>query len=150
MIDDFFTTLFTVSRLVWKTDTFNNRYSEQGIVTTFYGQIQQASAELVQSLALSLTKSYLIWCPLNTNAIEGDTLMTTTQVFSVKAVMDYAIGDNKHKQLVVQLTTEKVPVIVVKDISGIASIEPDGTKQTITGMANIAHSNQDGGGGGLE
>lgn len=103
MIEEFFTTLFTITRPIWKIDNLNNSYSEEEVITTFSGHIQQASAELAQNLALSFSKTYSVWCPVSTNILEGDTITTTTQIFSVRAIIDNAIGDNKHKQLVVQL-----------------------------------------------
>ena len=74
MIEKFFTTSFTVKRASWKTDGESNQYSELEAVSSFVGHLQQASAELVQSLGLNLTKTFTIWAGLATDVIEGDSI----------------------------------------------------------------------------
>ncbi|MFA6158894.1 MAG: hypothetical protein WC763_04730 [Candidatus Paceibacterota bacterium] len=103
MISDFYKTLFVVKRSVWTTDGSDNPYSEEQEVGQFMGHIQQAAPELVQSLGLSLTKSFSIWCPVDTDVREGDSLTSVQGVYSVRAVQQNAVGSNKHLQLVVML-----------------------------------------------
>lgn len=103
MINDFYKTKFTIHRAVWKKDSEGNEYSEETSLSEFHGHLQQASADLIQSLAMSFTKTFSVWCPLETDIKEGDTLYTDSETYSVKAIMIYDIGANSHLQVVVQL-----------------------------------------------
>jgi len=102
MITDFYTTEFTNLRAVWTTDIEQNPYSEQEVVGQFNGHIQQASPEYAESLGLAFYKAYAIWCPLNTDIIEGDTLESDIGTFAVRAIMVYMVGTNKHLELVAE------------------------------------------------
>lgn len=103
MITDFFTTLFIIYRSEWMTDINGNAYSAEFNVGDFHGHIQQADASLVASLGLNLTNTYSIWCPVNTDIRNGDTIESADGQYSVKAIQLMAIGDNKHIQAIVQL-----------------------------------------------
>jgi hypothetical protein len=103
MIENFYTTYFTINRATWDIDTDNNPFSTETEVGTMYGHIQQAEAGLVQSLGLNFSNAYSIWCPVDTQVRAGDTLNSVAGLFSVKAVQKYNVGGNKHLQLVAQL-----------------------------------------------
>lgn len=102
MIGDFFKTLYVVKRASWLTDEENNPYSGLGEVGQFMGHIQQAQAELIQGLGMSLTTAYAIWCPIDTSVLSGDILESVDGQYSVKAIQRYGVGNNQHLQLVVQ------------------------------------------------
>lgn len=106
MIEDFFTTLFTVNRSAWTTDGEGNPYSTESEGETFYGHIQQANAELVQHLGLSLTKAFSVWCARDTDVKAGDTIATNGTTYSVRAVQDNATGDSEHFELIVESDDE--------------------------------------------
>jgi hypothetical protein len=108
MIADFFTTSFSIKRAVWLTDGDGNKYSEEQIVETFSGHIQQATIELAQGLGISFTKAFTIWCPINTDVKEGDVLYTSAAAYSVRAKRENNIGDNRHIELTVEL--DETPV----------------------------------------
>ena len=101
MINKRFTTKFTNSRMVW-----SGEYSEIDEANEFYGHIQQMTAELTESLGLTFTKAYTIWCPLNTDVAVGDRLVSGDNEYedeyNVKAIKDLLVGSNKHKQLFVE------------------------------------------------
>lgn len=97
MINKRFTTKFANNRMVW-----DGEYSEIDEANEFYGHIQQMSAELSQSLALTFTKAYTIWCPLNTDVEQGDVITNSGNSYNVKAIKDLLVGSNKHKQLFVE------------------------------------------------
>jgi hypothetical protein len=103
MIQDFFTTEFAVKRMTWLTDDEDNKYSSDTLIGTFLGHIQQANINLVQSLGLTFTKTYSVWCPVDTNVREGDKLETETETYSVRAVQKNNIGCNKHLELIIEL-----------------------------------------------
>lgn len=103
MINDFYQTLFVIKRNAWTEDEDGNAFSGLAEVAQFMGHIQQASADLVESLGLTFTKSFSIWCPVDTNLEEGDILETVQGNYSVKAIKKFDIGSNKHIQAVVQL-----------------------------------------------
>ena len=102
MINEFFTTLYVIKRASWLTDEENNPYSGLVEVDQFMGHIQQAQAELIQSLALSLTTAFTIWCPVDTLVLAGDILESVDGQYSVKAIQKNNVGSNKHLQLIVQ------------------------------------------------
>jgi hypothetical protein len=103
VITDFFTTAFTAYRLQWTPDGSGNLQSTEQLVTTFNGHIQQASAELIEHLGLSFTKSFTVWCLPTVNVKPGDTITDGTRSFSVRAVMANVIGAHAHFELVVEL-----------------------------------------------
>lgn len=103
MINEWFNKLFVIKRNTWLTDEYNNQYSEETEVGQFMGQLQQASAELVQNFALTFTTAYSIWCPLNTDVRVGDVLYSVVGNFSVKAVQKFENGINRHTEIVAQL-----------------------------------------------
>jgi len=105
-ITDFFTTLFVIKRASWATDEDDNPYSEEVEVGQFMGHIQQASADLVQNLGMTLTSAFSVWCPLDSGIKAGDTLSSVGGVYSVKAIQKYEIGGNKHIEAVVRLDSE--------------------------------------------
>lgn len=75
MIKKFFKTYFEVRRPSWTTDDESNQYSQMHTISQFYGHKQQASAELVQSLGLNFSKTFSVWCPLDTDVKEGDAVV---------------------------------------------------------------------------
>ncbi len=103
MISDFFTKTFTVKRASWLTDEYDNQYSEEVEVGSFLGHLQQANAQLAQTLGLNFTKTFTIWCPSDTDIREGDTVTSELISYSVRAIQVNNIGDNKHIELTVEL-----------------------------------------------
>lgn len=102
-INDFFTTNFTIRRLIWDTDNQGNRFSGEQEVGQFMGHIQQADALLAQNLGFSLTKTFSVWCSCDTDVIEGDKLATDDAHYTVRAKIDNKfVGDNKHIELIVE------------------------------------------------
>lgn len=74
-IASWFNRTFAVRRSVWGVDGDLNPNSEEQEVSTLQGHLQQAQAELVQDLNLSMTKAFTIWCPPDSNVILGDRLI---------------------------------------------------------------------------
>jgi hypothetical protein len=103
MINDYFDKLFVIKRNSWLEDNEGNSYSILAEISQFMGHLQQADARLLQSLGLTLTNSYSIWCPFDTGILAGDILMSSYGNFSVKAIQKFDIGNNKHIQIVAQL-----------------------------------------------
>lgn len=97
MINRFFTTLFTNKRMVWYEEA-----GEEQTSITFYGHIQQASPDLAQSLGMTYTKTFIIWCPLATNVSVGDNLVNGSYTYSVKSIIERSVGTNTHLELVVE------------------------------------------------
>ena len=96
MLSKRFDTTFTNSRMVWYEES-----AELIELISFKGHIQQLNAELSQSLGLTFTKGYSIWCPLETNVEQGDELVSGSNTYTVKAIKKFNIGVNKHTQLFV-------------------------------------------------
>ena len=97
MINKKFKTYFTNSRMVW--------YEEEAELDTtvgFYGHIQQISPEVATSLGISYTKGFQIWCPVNTDVIEGDELKNENDTYNVKGIKTLNLGLNKHKKVFVE------------------------------------------------
>lgn len=105
MINDFFTTTFTISKMTWSGES-----SEMSTTGTFLGYIQQASPALAEQLGLNFTKTFTIWCPVDTQVKENDSLDDGTASYSVKAINKRDYGENKHLELVVEKDQEYVSV----------------------------------------
>lgn len=111
-IEKHFTILFTVKRQTWTIETEGDvdiDKSEETIIGTFKGFVQQASAQYVQSLGLTFTKAYVIWCALGTNVNDGDVLESDTQTFTVRGKQENKDGRNPHIELIVELSGDEEP-----------------------------------------
>ncbi len=112
-VERFFTTTFTVVRDVW-TGSGATKKSTQSNVGTFLGHIQQADAELTESLGLSFTEAYRIWASRDADVEEGDTLQAGNNTYSVKAInkRTYAAGreQNQHLEIMVELNKDYASV----------------------------------------
>jgi len=97
MISKRYNTTFTNERMVWYDEA-----SELEEETAFTGHLQQAGAELSESLGLTFTKAYVVWCSLNTDVEVGDQIGAIGKTFIVRAIKDLLVGNNKHKQLYVE------------------------------------------------
>jgi hypothetical protein len=105
MISRVFDTAFTISRREWTTETIDGKSvssAEDAVVGTFLGHRQPAAADYVQSLGLQISKPHMIWCPLMTEIIEGDTLTSDGGTDKVRFVQSYGIGVNSHKEIIVE------------------------------------------------
>lgn len=110
MIADKFTTEFTVLRDEWTTETVDEveiDKSEEVAVGSFYGYRQQASAQYMQSLGLTITKPHIIWCPVDTDVNEGDVLESDFGTDTVRAKQVNRDGNNAHIELIVENTAEE-------------------------------------------
>lgn len=101
MIERFYTTNFSVRRMVWSGDSS----SEQSI-ESFMGHIQQAAAELSESMGLSFSKAFTIWCPVDTDIEDGDAVTDGEWLYTVKAVRENKVGINQHLEVVVERREE--------------------------------------------
>jgi len=102
MIDRFYTETVTVGRQTKKTDDDGNKYSEFEEVGTITGHLQQARAELAESLGMDLTKSFSLWCAVGADVEAGDTLTIDSVEYSVRAVQENNVGGNKHLELIIE------------------------------------------------
>ncbi len=111
MIYDLFTTQFTVKRDVWTQEEIGEETidkSQETEIETFMGYRQQASAEDVQSLGLTMTKPHKVWCSVGADVEEGDVLVSSYGVDTVKAKQVNRDGENAHIELMVEHTKESV------------------------------------------
>lgn len=97
MIERLYTTSFEVSRPVWTGDS-----AEMTLTATLAGHMQQARPELAQQLGYAMTKTFIIWCPVDTDVQEGDSITDGTNIYSVRAVQINSHGQNSHKELTVE------------------------------------------------
>jgi len=102
MIENFYTKTITVKRQEQKTDGDGNKYSEFATVGTIIGHLQQARAELAESLAMDLTKTFLVWCDVGADVLAGDTLTIDSSDYSVRAVQENSVGYNQHLELIIE------------------------------------------------
>lgn len=98
MIEHTFNKSFDVYRVTYGDD---NKSSES-TVATFKGHLQQTSQELTEQLDLSFTQSFTLWCPVDANITEGDTVKDGTYSYSVKDVRVLDYGQNTHKRVILQ------------------------------------------------
>lgn len=106
MIAEKFTTTFSIRRKQWVDMEIGEKTVKQTMETevgTFKGYIQQASGEYVQFLNLSITKGYIVWCPLGTSVSEGDVIYKGDLAYTVRNKQVNNDGCNGHIQLGVEL-----------------------------------------------
>lgn len=96
-IEKWFNTTFSISRMTWSGES--SAEIAQGKIT---GHIQPISAELVQTLGLTFNKAFTIWCAVDADVEEGDTIEDASYSYSVKAVNVRNYGGNQHKTLIVE------------------------------------------------
>lgn len=114
MLSDKFTTTFTVKRQQWTTEVVGPKtidIAAEGSVGTFLGYRQQATAAYVLSLGLQMSKPHSIWCPVDANVTEGDTLLSTFGVDHVRAVQINRDGVNAHMELLVECVGEDLEAV---------------------------------------
>jgi len=97
MISKFYTKEFSNSRMVWYNET-----AQRDDTITFKGHLQQITADRAEHLGLNFSKSYVIWCPLDTDVKEGDLLSNNGDNYKVKAIKDLDVGLNRHKEVYVE------------------------------------------------
>ena len=106
MISDYYNKTFTIYRMVW-TDSKSSLSS----VGTFVGHKQRAGAEIVNTMGISFTKSYTIWCPVDTDVKEQDTIKDGSgKYYSVKALSEKDYGDSQHLQLIAEQDLDYVSI----------------------------------------
>lgn len=98
MIQDFFNTTFQVTRQSWSGDS-----SALISKSSFNGHIQQGTDEnLTESVGLSFTKAFTIWCVVGTDVEEGDRLTSGDDEYDVKFKINRNMGNNAHLRLLVE------------------------------------------------
>lgn len=105
MIERKFTTEFTIKRMGWTTETIGDKTIDKtGEVTigTFNGYRQQSSSDYVQSLGLQVSKPHIIWCPVDTQVVEGDLVESANGMDRVRAIQINRDGQNTHRELIVE------------------------------------------------
>jgi len=98
MIERFYDKTFTNKRLVWYEET-----SELQDYSTFKGHLQQLSPEEANTLDIVWTKSFKIWCGIDTDIEVGDEIGYLGKNYIVRAIMYLDTGNNKHKELYIEL-----------------------------------------------
>ena len=66
--------------------TWSGDSSAQVAKQLFLGHRQQANSDVVENLGLAFTKTFAIWCAVNTDIQEGDTISDGLDTYSVKAI----------------------------------------------------------------
>lgn len=105
MIADFYKTTFNVIRQQWTTETQDGEeinYSAEQVVSSFLGYVQQASAQLAVSIGLEVTKAFTLWCPPNTDILDGDIIDGCGKRYTVKGVQINGDGKNRHKEVMIE------------------------------------------------
>lgn len=100
MLKDKFKTYYRNKRMVWY-----DEFAEQDDELGFYGYQQQMVADVAQSLGLSYTQAFTIWCAVDDDVLEGDEIENedTLETFYVKAIKHLLDSkNNSHKQLFVE------------------------------------------------
>jgi len=100
MIAHLYTLTATVIRKVAGQDYDGNYEQVESEVCGFPCYRQQATAQLIQDMGLTLSKAYAIWCDPNTPVYEGDTLQIGSDLYAVRAIQKNGDGRNAHLELV--------------------------------------------------
>jgi len=99
-IQRFFTKSFTITRMVW-----TNESSSEISQGTVKGHLQQLIDDETQHLGLAFTKSFRLWCSVDSDIQEGDTIDDGLDTYSVKAInkRNYAVGSlNQHLEVFIE------------------------------------------------
>lgn len=98
-IERLFTEAVSLSRMTWGDDS-----SAEIAGTSFLAHVQQARPEFAQQIGTAWGKTFVFWCPPETDVIEGDSLSVASGsyagTYSVKNVMKNAQGGNAHLEIV--------------------------------------------------
>lgn len=105
-IERFYITTFTVKRMQWATDGDGNEYSEEADASSFEGHLQQSSTELAESMGLAFNKTFTVWCPVDTDIAEGDSISDGLYTYHVRALQEFDDGKNAHLELVCERELE--------------------------------------------
>lgn len=97
MIQDYFNTSFDIKRQQWSDN--KSSYSKTG---SFNGYMQKTDIGFSEQLGSDLTKTFTIWCPVDTDVEESDTLEDDNYTYSVRTIRNFDIGHNQHKRLIVE------------------------------------------------
>jgi hypothetical protein len=97
MISRLFTTTFSVQRPEWSEDS-----AGLAELDDVQGHLQQARPELTQQLGLAMTKTYIIWFPVDADIQEGDRLICGEDSYSVRAVQTNNYGQNPHLEVIAE------------------------------------------------
>jgi len=99
MINNYFTIQFTN----YRQGGYVNGISSREEVGSFYGHLQQTSAELVENLGMSFTSAFTLWCPIDTDLETGDSLEDESNTYSVRAInkKNYG-GSNQHLEVFIE------------------------------------------------
>lgn len=97
MINSYYTTQFTIMKL-----TYTGNKGTKGNGGTFMGHIQQADMQMAQDLKNLFTITHTVWCGLNEAVKVSDEINDGTSYYEVKAIQEFKIGGNQHKELLVQ------------------------------------------------
>lgn len=108
MISRFFTKTFTVYRLGWTEDEEDNEYSEEELIGTFTGHLQQASPEITQNLGLNFGTTFTVWCNPSANVQLGDKIVHDEVIYDVRLIQNNSnVGTNTHLELVIEKRDEQ-------------------------------------------
>ncbi len=100
-ISDWYTTTFTVKRMVYGGSDVGGDNNKSSLETqgTFNGHLQQADPNLVASLAQTYKLDFLIWCSRSEDVQVGDQLEEGSNKYTVMALQDNSTGSNDHYEL---------------------------------------------------
>lgn len=84
-------------------------YAEYGLQTTFLGHLQQTEETMTESLGLTFTEAWTIWCPPDTLIERGDKVVDSvdsTKEYVVRFVQEYEMASasegNRHLEVFVE------------------------------------------------
>lgn len=101
MISKYFTTTFNIYGQEW-----SNNKSTETKTGSFKGHIQKTDIGFAEQIGGDLTKTYTIWCPVDTDVDESNTLKTGSgdneETYSIRTIRTLDIGNNQHKRLIVE------------------------------------------------
>jgi hypothetical protein len=101
MIDRFYTTSVDVSRMALQPDGESTALT---VVGTISCHVQQARVEFAQQVGEAWGRTFIFWCPVNTDIKSGDTLTIASGAYAgtynLSDVQINAVGRNQHLQCV--------------------------------------------------
>jgi len=102
MIERFYKTSLTIYRQSWS--------GESSVLveeSSFNGHLQQGTPKnFQQDLGFRFSKAFTVWCSYATDILEGDRLNEGSNTYDVRFVIDRNIGNNGHKEVIIEKSDE--------------------------------------------
>lgn len=97
-IERFYTTTLTVTRKTW----VDSDFTEDAVVGSFVGHVQQIGLEEQVGLKQAVTVSHRIWCAIGADVQVDDSVFDGTWSYNVRGIQTCNVGGNAHLEILAE------------------------------------------------